>query len=98
MRKQGGKIKTRNRLWSARKRRNLRQKQVALLLGKTIQEISRYETGSRVPELYTLLALEVIYKKPLHTLFPETHKQVLKDLQSKLNRQEFLQTIYADLV
>jgi transcriptional regulator with XRE-family HTH domain len=44
---QGGKIKISNRLWKARKRRGLGQKQVAFLIGKTIGEVSRYERGVR---------------------------------------------------
>ena len=98
MKNNGGKIKLQNRLWSARKRCRLRQKQVARLLGKTIQEVSRYEHGSRLPELRTLLALEVVYGKPLRALFPEIHKRVLKELGTRLTDQKLFQSMYADLI
>jgi transcriptional regulator with XRE-family HTH domain len=73
-----------NRLWLARKRRGLQQKQVARLLDhKTIDQISRYENGTRVPTLETALKLEIIYGIPLRLLFTSLYKEVRDTIQKR---------------
>jgi transcriptional regulator with XRE-family HTH domain len=60
-------------LWQARQRSNLSQKTVAFLLGrKFTDEVSRYESGQRLPTLPTALKLEIIYRVPVRLLFYET--------------------------
>ena len=96
MRKQGGKTKIQNRLWLARKRRGLGQKQVAYLLGKTIDEISRYERGVRIPSLEIVLSMELIYGIPARILFKDIYEQLHARISAKVQNQETLKPIYAE--
>jgi transcriptional regulator with XRE-family HTH domain len=67
--------KTNNRLWQARRRAGLEQKQVARLLGhKTCDQISRYERGDRLPSLEIALKLEIILRVPVRELFPDLYE------------------------
>jgi transcriptional regulator with XRE-family HTH domain len=65
-----------NKLWKARKRTGLELKQVALLAGKTTDEISRYEHGFNKPNLKTALKLEIIYRMPVKLLFPDLFREL----------------------
>jgi transcriptional regulator with XRE-family HTH domain len=59
-----------NYLRTHRKRLRAGQRHVAFLLGsKSGTKISRYEHFSRVPDLQTVFALEVIYGVPARELF-----------------------------
>ena len=93
-----GKIKFANRLWKARKRRGLGQKQVAFLIGKTIGEVSRYERGVRLPELQTILALEIAYGVPLRVLYEDLYEQVRTEMRQRIETSANTETIYADLL
>jgi transcriptional regulator with XRE-family HTH domain len=58
-----------NKLQIYRKRKALRLKQVASLLGrKNTAQLSRYEAGSAVPSLKTALKLAIIYNIPIQVL------------------------------
>ena len=68
--------KTNNRLWQARHKCGLEQKQVARLLGhKNCDQISRYERGARMPGLRIALKLELIYHTPVSHLFPDHYQK-----------------------
>jgi transcriptional regulator with XRE-family HTH domain len=76
-----------NRLWQARKRRGLEQKQVAYLLGlQTPDQVSRYELGTRLPTLETALLLEMIYGAPLRMLYKDLYERLLSELRERLER------------
>jgi transcriptional regulator with XRE-family HTH domain len=80
----GGKNKIPNRLWLARKRCGLGQKQVASLLDyHTPDQLSRYEQGLRAPALETALRLEIIYRTPLRVLYAELYEQLREELQQR---------------
>lgn len=96
MRRQGGKTKIQNRLWLARKRRGLGQKQVAYLLDKTVDEISRYERGIRIPSLETVLGLELIYGIPARMLFRDIYEQQQVKISARIPSQELLKAIYSE--
>jgi transcriptional regulator with XRE-family HTH domain len=98
MRSTGGKNPFPNRLWRARKRRSLGQKQVALLIEKTVDEVSRYERGIHLPELQTLLALEIVYGMPLHLLFRELYEQVRAQITERIDSREALRSKYQTLL
>lgn len=73
-----------SRLWLARKRLGYEQKQIAGLLGyKTIQQISRYETGIRTPSLKTALKLALIYKLPIRVLFHAYYPECCEELTAR---------------
>lgn len=90
----GGKHKTHNRLWLARKRRRLRQKQVAYLLNHhTVDQISRYEKGLRVPTLETALMLEIIYATPLRVLFKELYERLQDDIGARARDAQSIKSL-----
>jgi transcriptional regulator with XRE-family HTH domain len=97
MSSEGGKIPFSNRLWRARKRRGLAQKQVAYLIEKTVDEVSRYERGIHQPELQTLLALEIIYGTPLRLLFQELYEEIRAQIIERIESRESLRPKYEAL-
>ena len=98
MSSEGGNIPFSNRLWRARKRSGLGQKQVAFLIEKSVDEVSRYERGLHLPELHTLLALEVVYGIPLRLLYRELFDQVRDQITERINSREVLRSKYQDLI
>ena len=94
---QGGKPLNRNRLWLARKRMSLGQKQVAHLLGhRTRDQISRYERGLRTPTLRIAMELSIIYRTPLHLLFPDLYRQVQEELLQRIDGHFSLSEMYKE--
>lgn len=70
-----------NRLWLARKRLGYEQKQIAQLLAqKSVNQISRYETGLNIPSLKTALKLSIIYKLPIRVLFEKYYRECREEL------------------
>src|SRR5581483_7960590 len=96
MSSQGGKNPFLNQLWRARKRRGLGQKQVAYLIEKTTVAVSRYEHGIHLPDLQTLLALEIIYGIPARRLFPELYEQIREQITERIKSREALRLKYQD--
>jgi len=83
----GGVTDLPNRLWQARKRRGLGQKQVSILLNhKQIDQLSRFEQGSRVPNLHHALMLEILYGVPVRLLFHGLYEQLQAELREKAGR------------
>lgn len=75
-----------NRLWQARQRVRLRQKQVAALVNQqTANQISQYENGTRVPNLETALRLSIIYRVPVRSLFFGLYKNLQEELKDNLS-------------
>src|SRR5688572_18225461 len=93
----GRKLKMRNRLWRARKRVGLSQKQLARLLNhKTADQVSRYENGSRVPTLQIALQLEIALQTPLRILFNDLYEQLHADLIRKIKSNPQLSALYSE--
>lgn len=87
-----------NRLWIARKKVGLGQKQVAYLLNlKTADQISRYEKRTRVPTLETALKLEIIYGLPLRILFKDLFDDLQRDISEKIQKNAALKRLYDEL-
>lgn len=79
-----GKTKLNNRLWQARHKIGLEQKQAARLLGhKTCDQISRYERGARLPGFKTAMKLTILYGASFEELFPEHYKRFSQEIQIK---------------
>lgn len=75
-----------NRLWLARKRRGLEQKQVTYLLDhQTIDQLSRYEQGARLPSLENALKLEIIYRVPLRFLYQELFAKLEDEVWQRIS-------------
>jgi transcriptional regulator with XRE-family HTH domain len=61
-----------NRLWRYRKERQLSQQHIAHLLGhRTGAQVSRWESGEKVPTLDNALLLARILDTPVESLFAE---------------------------
>ena len=94
----GGKALKRNRLWIARKRRGLVQKQVAHLLDTSIDEISRCERGVITPGLEIALGLEIVYGLPVRLLFKDLYEDLQSRISKKVSQQGSLKRIYDDVL
>jgi transcriptional regulator with XRE-family HTH domain len=61
-----------NRLWRYRKERQLSQRRVARLLGhRTGAQISRWESGEKIPTLDNALMLAHVLEGPVESLFAD---------------------------
>ena len=79
------KHKLTNRLWQARKRARLGQKQVARLLRHaTPDQVSRFERGERLPTLEVALRLEIVLGVPLRHLYAGLHKSLKRDIEQEV--------------
>ena len=66
-----------NRLWIHRKKMGYSQRHVAKLLGhKSPARVSNYERGRRLPNLETVLKLQVILCATVDTLYQETYLEM----------------------
>jgi transcriptional regulator with XRE-family HTH domain len=84
-----------NRLWLARKRARLGQKQVAYLLKlTTADQISRYEKRLRLPTLETALKLEIVYGVPLRLLFKEMFEDLQQEIAERIHQNAVLKARY----
>ncbi len=76
-----------NYLRTHRKRLTLSQEEVAFLLGGTGEnkgsKVSRDESFRCEPTLYSALAYEVIYGKPVRELFAGLYEQVEQDVANR---------------
>ena len=91
----GGKANLPNRLWLARKRLGLRQKQVAMLLNhRTTDQISRYESGKRIPTLSTAFAMEIVYGVPCRLLFPALFERLDERIRAGAERSSTLPAVF----
>ena len=77
-----------------RKRLGSEQKQIALLLGhKTTYQISRYETGQRVPSLREAVKLSILYGLPIRSLFDRYFRRYREELDDSINRSRLTDKI-----
>jgi len=73
-----------NQLATIREQRGLGQKQVATLLGHgSPQQLSRYENGTRVPNLRTALKLAQIYNIPIGKMLDEYYEACIREIRKE---------------
>ena len=73
-----------NYIRTHRKRYDLKQEEVAFLLGgKSNSKISEYETFQRVPNLKTALAFQALFGTPVAELFSGIYQDVEKEVSRK---------------
>lgn len=73
-----------NYLRTHRLKTALSQDDVAFLLGlESGANVSRHETGARVPDLVRALAYAALYGAPLEVLYAEECRQVEADIKSR---------------
>jgi transcriptional regulator with XRE-family HTH domain len=70
-----------------RKRLGYEQKQIAVLLGhKPTYQISRYETGQRIPSLKEAMKLSILYGLPVRALFNRYFRQCREELEKTIKQ------------
>lgn len=70
-----------------RKRLGYEQKQIAVLLGhKNTYQISRYETGQRVPGFKEAIKLSVLYDLPVRVLFDRYFRRCGEELENRVEQ------------
>jgi len=77
-----------NYLLTHRKRLGYTQKQVAEALKCAENQIYRYESGSRVPDLRTAIKLELLYRASLQRLFAGLYEEAEKQLGKQVDVRE----------
>lgn len=86
-----------NKLWLARKRLGLGQKQLASLLNHhTADQVSRYERGERVPTLRVALELEIALRTPLRVLFSDLYEELQQEISTKIRASQMLTALYGE--
>lgn len=76
--------KVKNSLWTARNKMGFSQKRVACALGlKRTSLLSRYEHGTRVPNLINALKLEIVYRTPVAFLFSSLYLDLKKEIRER---------------
>jgi len=94
----GGKNKFENHLWLLRNRKDLKQKNISYLLGhKSVDQVSRYESGDRVPTLQTALKLEIILGVSIRELFPKLHAKLRSEIRERAGANRGLREKLGDL-
>lgn len=87
-----------NRLQLARKRIGLEQKQIAqLLTQRSVNQISRYETGINVPSLKTAIKLSIIYRLPIRVLFDKYYRECRENLLARAQKLNYRDQLGFDL-
>lgn len=73
-----------NYISAQRRATGISQDELAILIGlEGRSSISRYELGLRLPELQTLIALEVVFDLPLQELFAGIAERVREEIPSR---------------
>jgi len=79
--------KLQNYLRTHRRRHNLSQSEVAMLLGAVSgAKVSRYENFARMPGALTVFAFEIVFNQPASELFAGTYHAVRLEVQERARR------------
>jgi transcriptional regulator with XRE-family HTH domain len=78
-----------NYLRTHRKKSGLSQRQVGELLGyPTEAQVSRHERAETVPRLASAFGYQVIFRLPVHALFPGVYENVRAAIEERLGQLE----------
>ena len=72
-----------NKLGRFRKERDLRQRDVAYLLSKSVKDINRWEQGTRTPTLKNAIKLSIALNCPIEVLYFDYYAHVRKEIKQK---------------
>jgi Predicted transcriptional regulators len=77
-----------NRLWRYRKERQFSQRHVARLLGhRTTAQVSRWESGAKIPTLDNALLLAHILEAPVERLFADRAAELQAKIEARGERK-----------
>jgi transcriptional regulator with XRE-family HTH domain len=78
-----------NRLWRYRKERQLSQRHIARLLGhRTGAQVSRWESGKKVPTLDNALLLACVLDTPVESLFAERAAELRARISTRTSKRD----------
>ncbi len=80
-------------LTELRKSRNLKQSELSVLIGYSDKTISRWENGSSVPDIATLVKLAEFYSVTLEDLITERAVEKSSEADKKKNKEEMVHDI-----
>lgn len=77
-----------NRLWRYRKERQLSQRHIARLLGhRTTAQVSRWESGTKIPTLDNALLLAHILEAPVESLFADRAAELQAKIDARADKK-----------
>jgi DNA-binding XRE family transcriptional regulator len=75
----------RNDLKRHRKQAGLSQRELARIIGCADQSsVARHERSQTAPSLAAAIGYQVVFQKPISTIFPELHKNAARDIETRL--------------
>jgi len=78
-----------NHLRTHRKKSGLSQRQVSELLGyPSGAQVSRHENAKGVPHLTSAFGYQIIFRVPLHLLFPGMYEDIRELIEDRLQKLE----------
>lgn len=78
-----------------RQRHSLSEDELAFLITQqSPSAVSKFETGRRLPNLYTALALQILFRQEPRQLFPGLYEMVLDELMRRV--KELLDRLVGD--
>jgi len=78
-----------NNLWKFRKIANLKQKDLAYLLGiKNISQISRWEKGERLPSLKNCFKLSVVFGCSVEEIFSDLYEKTKNFIEKRKKQKD----------
>ena len=78
-----------NHLRTHRKKSGLSQRQVGQLLGYDNQiQVSRHESAKAVPLLVSAFGYQIIFRVPMHVLFPGIYEEIRESIEERLGELE----------
>ena len=77
-----------NRLWRYRKQRQFSQRQIARLLGhRTGAQVSRWESGEKIPTLDNALMLAHVLDTPVESLFADRAAELRTRIEAHADKR-----------
>ena len=73
------------RLRDARRERGLRQRELAGILGVQPNTISRWEKGTSVPDILSVMGLAYLFEKPHQWFYGEAEADVVPDVSGPVS-------------
>jgi DNA-binding XRE family transcriptional regulator len=78
-----------NYLRSHRRKSGMSQRELALIAGfDTAYPVSRHERSATLPALMVALSYEIIFRAPIHELFPGLYRSVEARIEERLAEME----------
>lgn len=78
-----------NYLRSHRRKAGLSQRELAEIMGyETAYTVSHHERSATIPALIVALSYEIIFRKPIHELFPGLYRTLEAKIEERIAKME----------